>query len=345
MKKRTGTGRSSKKGYLKPILGILFADLILLLFLKYKFNDLGFRDFSFTALGNILNIGFTFITAVGIWATERVKKITPHFSPKPAMVLLIISAVIHLFILFTEYFRMDVPGFLSGIASSKRIYYMYLFILSQIIQFYVLSLIISSFFAESKFVYLKAVFKAGFIAVIVILFSFFYSVLKKHDSEQIPKGVYKTGVILGAAVWQGNKPSPIFEGRIKKAFALYKEGIIKKIQVTGSNAPGEKSEAKTALDYLKRLGMNQEDILIEEKSSNTVEQVAFLKTHRLKDLNLQKVIVISDEFHLVRALEICRFFDINAESSASEYNITTEKLLYYRLRESAALLLFWLFAV
>lgn len=345
MKKTSRTGGASGKKFIKPILIILFADLILLLFLKYKFNELALRDFSFTSLGNILNIGFTLVTGAGLIATDRIKKISPHFSPKPALILLIISACIHLFILFNEYFRLDVPGFLSGIASTKRIYYMYLFILSQVIQFYILSLVISSFFAESKFVYLKAVFKAGFLAVIVFLFSFFYSVLKKHDSELIPKGVYKTGVILGAAVWQGNKPSPIFEGRIKKAFALYKEGIIKKIQVTGSNAPGEKSEAKTALEYLKKLGMNQEDILIEEKSSNTVEQVAFLKRNRLKDINLQKVIVISDEFHLVRALEICTFFDIKAESSASEYNITTEKLLYYRLRESAALLLFWLFAV
>jgi len=185
----------------------------------------------------------------------------------------------------------------------------------------------------------------AFISIVLVLFSFFYSVLKKHGEDSFKKGEYTTGVVLGAAVWQGNKPSTLFEGRIKKAYELYNAGIINRIQLTGSNAPGEKSEAKTARDYLKKLGIENKDLLIEEKSSNTAEQIAYLKENLKKDTSLGKVIIISDEFHLVRALEICRFFDINAESSASEYNITSDKLLYYRLRESAALLLFWLFAV
>lgn len=344
MKRKPSIGRISKD-YLKQIIPLLVFDLLLLLFLKYKFNHLSVRDFSISAFGNILNISLTLINIAGIIAAGKMKKTSSSFNRLPILVLICISCFIHLFILFHEYFHINVPAFLSGVASTNRVYYMYLFILSQLIQFYVLALIISALLAETKFIYLKALFKMIFISVVFVLFSFFYSVLKKHGEDTLKKGEYDTGVVLGAAVWQGNKPSPIFEGRIDKAYELYTQKIISKIQLTGSNAPGEKSEAKTASDYLKKKGMDAKDLLIEEKSSNTVEQIAFLKLKNTGTANLGRIVIISDEFHLVRALEICSFFEISAKSSASEHNITSEKLLYYRLRESAALLLFWFFAV
>jgi vancomycin permeability regulator SanA len=344
MKRKPTMGRTGKN-YLIPIIAILFFDLLLLLFLKYKFNHLSLKDFSISAFGNMFNIGFTLLNAAGILIVSKVKKISPCFNQKPVLVLVIIALLIHFLILTHEYFHIGAPKFLSGIAATGRIYYMYLFITSQLIQFYILSLVLSAIFLEKKMIYLKALFKMIFIVVVLVLFTFFYSVLKNHGEDKLPKGEYETGVILGAAVWQGNKPSPIFEGRINKAYNLYEQKIIKKIQVTGSNAPGEKSEAKTASDYLKKKGVDAGNILIEEKSSNTVEQIAYLKKTLAGKENQRKFIIISDEFHLVRALEICSFFDIIAESSSSEYDITSDKLLYYRLRESAALILFWFFAV
>jgi vancomycin permeability regulator SanA len=344
MKNKSITGRTGTN-FLIAIIALLVLDLFLLLFLKYKFNHLALGDFSISAFGNIFNIGFTLLNITGVLVASGVKKISPFFNKKPVLVLLIISLVIHLIILFYEYFHIGAPKFLAEIAPTLRIYYMYLFILSQLIQFYILSLVLSAFFMEKKVIYLKAAFKTVFIAVVLVLFTFFYSVLKNHGEEKLPKGEYDTGVILGAAVWQGNKPSPIFQGRINKAYTLYEQNIIKNILVTGSNAPGEKSEAKTAADYLKKKGVEGKDILIEEKSSNTVEQIAYLKRLSAGKEGQKKLVIISDEFHLVRALEISAFFNITAESSSSEYDITSDKLLYYRLRESAALILFWLFAV
>lgn len=344
MKKKSITGRAGSN-YLIAIIAMLISDLLLLLFLKYKFNHLSLGDFSISTFGNIFNIGFTLLNVAGVLIASNAKKISPCFNKKPVLVLVIISLLIHFLIAFHEYFHIGVPKFLSEIAPTGRIYYMYLFILSQLIQFYILSLVLSAFFMEKRIIYLKALFKMIFIVVVLVLFTFFYSVLKNHGEDRLPKGEYDTGVILGAAVWQGNKPSPIFQGRINKAYKLYEQNIIKNILVTGSNAPGEKSEAKTASDYLKKKGVEEKDILIEEKSSNTVEQIAYLKNSLSRKEGDKKLVIISDEFHLVRALEICTFFNITAESSSSEYDITSDKLLYYRLRESAALILFWFFAV
>jgi len=343
-KKRKISG-SSGKDFLKQIIVLLTVNLVLHLFLKYKLNSLSITDYSFSALGNWFNIGTALISIFGVLAVTKFAKASSCFNQKPALAIIIITTLVYLLLFAHEYFKMGVPSFLSGITTVKRIYYMYLFIFIQISQFYILSLIISAFFSEKKFIYLKAFFKMLFISIAFILFSFFYSVLKKHGDEKFERDKEHTGIVLGAAVLQGNKPSPVFEGRIKKAFEMYKNHFINRIQVTGSNAPGEKSEAKTASDYLVKLGVDKKDVVIEEKSSNTVEQIAYIKKRYSGSGNPTKFIIISDEFHLVRALEICSFFDINAETAASEYNITSEKLLYYRLRESAALLLFWFFAV
>lgn len=335
----------SKRANVIPVLLILFIDFLLLLILKYKLNGLSIGEISFGNLGNILNLLFFIVIGSGIYFAGRFNKSSFGSVNKVILVLLSFSLVIHLVILIHEYLQMGVPAFLSDIANTKRLYFSYLFILCQLIQFYILSLIAGIFLGETKLFYLKAIYKTVFIAAFVLIFTFFYSVFKKHDDTDYKKVEDKTGVVLGAAVLKRNKPSRIFEGRIKKAFELYNEKIIQKIQLTGSNAPGEKSEAKTALDYLKNLKIDSKDLYFEEKSSNTVEQIAYLKNKYPVEIKQNKFIIISDEFHLVRALEICNFFNISAESSASEYNITWEKLLYYRLRESAALLIFWFFAI
>jgi vancomycin permeability regulator SanA len=336
---------SSRKTNIIPLIVILIIDFLILLFIKYKLNGLSVTEYSFGNFGNLLNLFFVIVIGLGVFFSARLKKGTTGSKNKLILILLLFSVLTHLLILIHEYLRIGVPSFLSELATTKRIYFSYLFIFSQIIQFYILSLIAGAFFGETKLVYLKALFKTIFIAVFLLIFTFFYSVFKKHGDENLKKVEQKTGVVLGAAVLRRDKPSPIFEGRIKKAYELYSQKIIQKVQLTGSNAPGEKSEAKTALDYLKNLEINPKDLFLEEKSSNTVEQIAYLKKKYPVELNENKFVIISDEFHLVRALEICKFFDISAESSASEFNITWEKLLYYRLRESAALLIFWLFAI
>ncbi|MFN3478156.1 MAG: FAD-dependent oxidoreductase, partial [bacterium] len=67
----------------------------------------------------------------------------------------------------------------------------------------------------------------------------------------LDKKISYTVVVLGAAVWSDNKPSPILAARVDKAIDLMKNFNVEKVYFTGSNAPGELSEAEVALNYLK----------------------------------------------------------------------------------------------
>ena len=117
-----------------------------------------------------------------------------------------------------------------------------------------------------------------------------------------------------------------------------------KIQLTGSNAPGEISEARTAYNYGLNLGIKKHLMLIEENTTTTTEQILFIK-NQFPRSHGTTVLIISDQFHLTRALEICKFYNVKGVAVASDYDLVWKKLLYYRFRESVALLLFWLFAI
>lgn len=147
-------------------------------------------------------------------------------------------------------------------------------------------------------------------------------------------------------MWSGNRPSPIFLGRIDKGAKLYKQKAIKKIQLTGGNAPGEVSEAKAAFNYLiEHHKLDSNSILIEELTSTTNEQIRYIRNNFIKEESSSNFIFISDEFHLMRITEMAKFYGLKAKVVSSEYKLNFQKSLYYRVRDSIGLILFWFFAI
>jgi vancomycin permeability regulator SanA len=153
------------------------------------------------------------------------------------------------------------------------------------------------------------------------------------------------GFVPGAAIWHKGKPTPVFEGRIIKALELFQKKVIKKIILTGGHAPGELSESEAAAKYLKKRGVPENAIIIETKTATTIEQIKFLKNTLSSVQNQDSVLIISDDFHLPRILQITKFFRVSAICVSSDYPISLDKNIYYRARESVALILFWLFAL
>ena len=70
-------------------------------------------------------------------------------------------------------------------------------------------------------------------------------------------------------------------GRFMQTFELYKKGKFKKFLLTGGSGfiifGSEKSEAVLARDYLMRLGVPSEDIIVEPDSKNTHENATLTK--------------------------------------------------------------------
>ncbi len=153
------------------------------------------------------------------------------------------------------------------------------------------------------------------------------------------------GVILGAAVWKYNKPSSILKMRIEKGLQLYSKGIVKKLQLTGNNAPGELPEADVAFYYLLNKKIDPADIRLETESRSTLDQISYIKSTLIERNGYQKIIVISDAFHLPRIKEMAEFYNLKIDLVNSDLAMTSESLRYYVLREVVGLINFWMFGV
>lgn len=138
-------------------------------------------------------------------------------------------------------------------------------------------------------------------------------------------------VVLGAAVW-GAEVSPVFRERINHGVDLYRKGRVRKLIFTGARGNGgEPTESAAARRYAMRGGVPAADILIEEESHNTYENILHAK--RLADARgLRKVLIVSDPLHMKRAVAMARDVGLEAEPSP------TPSTRYRGLRSQAGLL-------
>lgn len=160
-----------------------------------------------------------------------------------------------------------------------------------------------------------------------------------------PRQEYDAGVILGAAVWSGDRPSPVLRERINKGYDLLKNGNAQFLVLTGGNAPNELPEAEVARRELLKQGVDPTRIVTETHTSSTLEQILYIRDQLEKKQGWHSFIIISDQFHLKRALEICDFNNIDAIGVSSESPLGPQNLAQYHLREGGALVLYWLFGI
>ncbi len=112
-------------------------------------------------------------------------------------------------------------------------------------------------------------------------------------------------VVLGTAQFNG-RPGSVLRARLDRAIEAYDAGAAPYVVATGGRAPGDAvTEAEAARDYLLEQGVPAEAILMENAGRDTwgsMQGVAAL----LRDLGLQRVLLVSDGFHLLRVKLMAR---------------------------------------
>lgn len=109
-------------------------------------------------------------------------------------------------------------------------------------------------------------------------------------------------IVLGAGV-NGTVPSQTLKNRINAATEYLKENPDTIVIASGGQGPGEEvTEAQVIKEYLLLGGVPPEKIILEDKSTSTVENIKFSKKF-IKDINASIVLVTSD-FHIMRATQI-----------------------------------------
>ena len=155
--------------------------------------------------------------------------------------------------------------------------------------------------------------------VLVIFFSLLLAVevvamriYSYGNSVSDPQG--DAAVVLGAAVW-GTDASPVFRERINHGIDLYQRGKVRKLIFTGGQGnQGEPTEASAARQYALGHGVSANDILVEEKSHTTYENIVYAK--QVADAQgIGNVLIVSDPLHMKRAVAMARDAGFRAEPS------------------------------
>lgn len=107
-------------------------------------------------------------------------------------------------------------------------------------------------------------------------------------------------IVLGCQVY-GTVPSPFLRARLDEGLRLLNGGYAKYIIVSGARGAGEEvSEAQAMRDYLISKGADSSDIIVEDRSDSTAENIKFSKM-KMDGMGFRSAIIVSNRFHLRRA--------------------------------------------
>ena len=141
-------------------------------------------------------------------------------------------------------------------------------------------------------------------------------------------------IVLGAQV-RGTTPSKTLEMRIQTAAYYLNENPNTIVICSGGQGTGEDiSEAYAIQQGLIRLGIDEERISLEERSTNTVENLTY--SMEFLENTSQNVVIITSNFHCFLAVKLAKKLGLQNISSlgASELMVTTPQ---YYVREFFAI--------
>ena len=134
-------------------------------------------------------------------------------------------------------------------------------------------------------------------------------------------------MVLGAAQYDG-RPSPVLEARLDRALELYQEGLAPVIVTTGSNQEGDRfTQGFTGFTYLRDQGVPEADLRIVVDGTNTFEELSATANVLREERLGTDVLLVSDPYHALRAVEIAREVGLEAWFSPTDLDSSFRQLV------------------
>ena len=134
-----------------------------------------------------------------------------------------------------------------------------------------------------------------------------------------PKKDFDYVIIHGAGLLNGDRVSKLLQDRLDKAIHVYRSdpSPTKLIPSGGQGADETVPEAEAMKRYLLAQGVPEEDILTEDRSTTTMENLQFSK--RIIDAREGRkyTALVTSNYHVYRALRYCRAIGLNCTGIGS----------------------------
>lgn len=332
--------------YLLVIIFLLILQLIFLFAIKYINQDLTLIYFSPLLTGNVINLLIYLGLILGIFLGLTSKKFA--LTKKSINSFLIISWFLILISFISTKIKIIAENVYFYEQPGDKVLTGILFLLFLLSLFYYLVFVWSYFFGKKRPTFIHSILGTALISIASLILILLYIDNVGYASQRwsLKKSDKNIAVVLGAAVWSGNIPSPTLSSRADKALELLNNRFAGKIVFTGGSAPGELPEAEVAYEYAKVKGIDTSKVLLENSTANTADQMRWIKNNLLdKADSIDDIIIVSDAYHLPRAIEISKFFKLDLKVAESDHRQDAGDKLFTKIREAIALFNFWSFAL
>ncbi|MFE5317560.1 YdcF family protein [Paenibacillus sp. NPDC056579] len=153
---------------------------------------------------------------------------------------------------------------------------------------------------------------------------------RKRDADAL--------IVLGYRC-DGNRIHPLLQERLDIAMRLFRENRYRYMILSGGAVKSEITEADIMREYLLKQGMDDDCLLLETQSRNTVHNMVNCKA-LLQEHGLDSCVLISNSFHLRRMGYIMKSLQIPASLYASrnwnsivklQWKLTFQEIRAFRL--------------
>jgi len=121
-------------------------------------------------------------------------------------------------------------------------------------------------------------------------------------------------LVLGAGVWGNDRPSPMLEDRLLQAIELYENEASDRLLMSGDHGRKEYDEVNIMKGFAVDRAIPPEHVFMDHAGFSTYESL-----YRTRDIfKANKVIIVTQKYHMYRALYIAEKLGIEAYGVASD---------------------------
>lgn len=158
-----------------------------------------------------------------------------------------------------------------------------------------------------------------------------YTAFKAFPIEDVPPD--RVAIVFGAGLRRDGRPTAVLRDRVETAAQLYFDGKVEKLLMSGDNRVVDYNEPEAMRQHAISLGVPDDAIVLDYAGRRTYD-TCYRARHVF---GVQSAILVTQKFHLSRALFTCNALGIKAVGvEANNYYYLKRSRLYWNVREQFA---------